>query len=302
MGGRKTAILPAAMALPELLMVLLSALLHASWSAAIKGTRSPLAFNMVQTAAMTLVALCVLPFIELAEVPTDSWLLVGAAGVVHGLYLWFLSASLERADLSLAYPIIRSTPAFLPFVAVPLLGDSLTPMGVAGIAIVVLGIWLVHGRGGWRAVARMPGVGFAWLTLAATVGYALTDKAGVAGLAGWDGPLPASLVWYALLSLALPFVFFPIAWRNVDREELRHSIRNDGLRVIGAVIIGVIGYGLILEAYRTAPASYVVAVRQLSVLFAVGIAVFFLGEKPGGRRVAGAAATVAGVALIAWGG
>ena len=97
-------------------------------------------------------------------------------------------------------------------------------------------------------------------------------------------------------------MFFPIAWRHVDRDELRRSFRNDGVRVLGAVLIGVVGYGLILEAYRTAPASYVVAVRQLSVLFAVGIAVFFLGEKPGGRRIAGAAATVAGVALIAWGG
>lgn len=290
------------MSVPEILMVLVSALLHASWSAAIKGTRSPLAFNMVQTAAMTLLGLVALPFIELAEIPTGNWLLVGAAGIAHGLYLWFLSASLERADLSLAYPIIRSTPAFLPFVAVPLLGDRLTPTGVAGIAVVVVGIWLVHARGGLRAVSRLPGVGFAWLTLAATVGYALTDKAGVAGLADWNGTLPASLVWFTLVTLALPVVFFPIAWRHVDRDELRRSFRNDGLRVLGAVVIGVVGYGLILEAYRTAPASYVVAVRQLSVLFAMGIAVFFLGEKPGGRRVAGATATVAGVALIAWGG
>ena len=53
----------------------------------------------------------------------------------------------------------------------------------------------------------------------------------------------------------------------------------------------------------TAPASYVVAVRQTSVLFAVVLGVAVLRERPGRPRVVGAAATVLGVALIArWGG
>ena len=58
-------------------------------------------------------------------------------------------------------------------------------------------------------------------------------------------------------------------------------------------------YSLILEAFRTAPASYVVAVRQLSVLFAVLLSAVWLKERPGPRRVLGAAATVLGVLLIA---
>ena len=55
---------------------------------------------------------------------------------------------------------------------------------------------------------------------------------------------------------------------------------------------------LILEAMRTAPVSYVVAVRQSSVLFAVALGVFFLRERPGRVRVIGILATLAGVALI----
>jgi drug/metabolite transporter (DMT)-like permease len=46
----------------------------------------------------------------------------------------------------------------------------------------------------------------------------------------------------------------------------------------------------------------VVAVRQTSVLFAAWIGVAFLGERPDRGRLAGAAATVAGVALIGVGG
>ena len=49
-----------------------------------------------------------------------------------------------------------------------------------------------------------------------------------------------------------------------------------------------------------APVSYVVAVRQTSVLFALVLGTLWLGERPGWSRVLGGAATVAGVALIAW--
>jgi drug/metabolite transporter (DMT)-like permease len=82
-------------------------------------------------------------------------------------------------------------------------------------------------------------------------------------------------------------------------DALRESWRRERGRAALAVAIGLVGYGLILEAYRRAPASYVVSVRQASVLFAVAISARYLGERPSRARVVGALATVAGVALIA---
>ena len=186
-----------------------------------------------------------------------------------------------------------------------MLGDALTPLGVVGIAVVVGGVWLVHGgEGGVRAALRTPGVGWAWLTLFSTVGYSLADKAGVSLLSNdaWSGPLPPALGWFALSGIVFPLLFLPIAAHEVPRDVLRASFRRDWPRAAGAVAMSFVGYGSILYAYQTAPASYVVAVRQMSVLFAVGIAMFFLGERPSARRIAGSAATVSGVALIAWGG
>jgi drug/metabolite transporter (DMT)-like permease len=62
------------------------------------------------------------------------------------------------------------------------------------------------------------------------------------------------------------------------------------------------GYALVLAAMQTAPVSYVVAGRQTSVLFALVMGVLWLGETPGRPRMWGAAATVLGVALIAFAG
>ena len=285
-------------------MVLASALLHAIWSATIKGTRSPAAFNAVQVMTQFAISLALLPFWSPSDLGAAAWLFLAITGLAHGLYFWFLGNAFERVDLTLAYPIIRSTPAFLPLIAVPLLGETLTGVGVVGIAVVVGGIWLVHAEGGLRRAFATPGIGYAWLTLAVGVAYSFADKGGVSALASgeWTAPLPPALAWFSASGLVAPLVYWPIAWKRLPREDLTWAFRNDVPRAFGASFASLVGYGLILHAYTTAPASYVVAVRQMSVLFAVAIAVVFLGERPSPRRIAGAAATVAGVALIAWGG
>jgi len=285
-------------------LVLVSAFLHAAWSASIKGSRSPLAFNVTQT-------LVTLPFAALGLLSVDRetfspQLLAWAAGtgVSHGLYLYWLSRALARADLTLAYPIVRSTPALLPLLAVPVLGEIPSPLGALGITVVVAGVWLVHGAGLSAETLTAPALRYAWLTLLATVGYSLSDKAAMAALdaGGVETALPTALVWFCVLSIGGSAVFLPLALRELPRSELRRSLRQEPRRAAVAVVVSLAGYGLILEAFRLAPASYVVAVRQSSVLFAAWIGVAFLGERPDRRRLAGAAATVAGVGLIGFGG
>ena len=289
----------------ELAMVLLSALLHAAWSASIKGSESPLAFNLLQLGAGGVGLLLILPFFVLAEIPGRVWLLLGITGSVHALYVFLMSRAYEEADLSLVYPVIRSTPALLPFVAVPWLGEAITWVGGVGIAVVVAGIWVLHlePRRGRRALLA-PGLGLAWLALFTTVAYSLLDKRAMELLsaAAWSGPAPRSLVFFFLLAATHGLFFAPLALSRIGAPELAASWRHGLWRPTAALVASALGYGLILEAYRTAPASYVVAVRQTSVLFAVALAALFLAERPDRRRVLGAGATVVGVALIALGG
>jgi drug/metabolite transporter (DMT)-like permease len=287
-----------------LALVLLSALLHAAWSASIKSSTSPLAFNVMQTLVAVPVSLLGLTLFDFANLSGAAlgWLL--GTSVAHGLYYYWLSRALEHADLTLAYPIIRSTPALLPLLAVPILGEIPSPLGALGIAVVVAGVWAVYGGRLSRATLTAPELRFAWLTLAGTVGYSLADKAGMSALGAhaWQGPLPPSLAWFCLISLGCTPLFLGLTARRVPFQELRLALRRDLGRASLAFAGSLAGYALILEAYRSAPASYVVAVRQTSVLFAVVIAMLFLRERPSRPRVLGALTTVCGVALIAWAG
>jgi drug/metabolite transporter (DMT)-like permease len=145
-----------------------------------------------------------------------------------------------------------------------------------------------------------PALRFAYLTLAATVAYSLVDKRAMALLDAnpWHGPAPRAVVYYALLCFSyLPF-FYLFSRRSLDLASLRTTARARPIAVLSVVFASFVSYTLILQALRTAPVSYVVATRQLSVVFAVSLAMLWLRERPSRARVFGAALTVAGVAVI----
>lgn len=309
----------------DLALVLASALLHALWSLAIKGSESPLGFNLLQLVPTAILA-CALPWlVPLGDVPAPVWGLAAATGVAHGLYMYWLSQALAAGELSVVYPIARSAPAFLPLVAVPLLGETVSATGALGIAVVVAGMLAVQADASaplgaraasrsrassiepgvaaldWRRLLVAPGAGFAWLALAASLGYSLSDKMAMARLAAqpWTGAVPPAVFWYIVLCTSGMLVFAPLALRQVPLRVLAAQARREGRMALVAAAVGFVGYGLILHALQTAPVSYVVAARQASVLFAVALGALRLRERPTRLRLAGALATVVGVALVA---
>jgi len=114
----------------------------------------------------------------------------------------------------------------------------------------------------------------------------------------WTGPAPRAVAYYVLLCVSyLPF-FYAFSRRRLDVATLRATARQRPFAILSVVLASFVSYTLILQALRTAPVSYVVATRQLSVVFAVSLALLWLRERPSRARLVGAALTVAGVATI----
>jgi drug/metabolite transporter (DMT)-like permease len=289
------------MPLGALALVLLSAFLHAAWNVAAKGSGAPAQF--VFLADLTALALLVPAFFffRLSDLTPEVWWMVLATGAIHGVYAWSLTRAYESGDLTLVYPISRSTPAFVPFLAVPFLGERLSVAGVVGIVLVMAGVWLVSTNAQLAGRSLLtPELRFAYLTLAATVAYSLVDKRAMALLDAnpWTGPAPRAVAYYVLLCVSyLPF-FYLFSRRRLDGASLVATARRRPLAILSVVVASFVSYTLILQALRTAPVSYVVATRQLSVVFAVGLALLWLRERPSRARLMGAALTVAGVATI----
>lgn len=290
------------MSTAALSLVLVSALLHAIWTASIKESREPLGFNLLQTLPFVPLALAIAAAVDLTAVPPRAWACLIASCGIHAAYVFWMARALERTELSVAYPIMRSAPAFLPLLAVPLLGESVSARGAAGIAIVVAGMWLVN-TGGRTSLSRLfaAGTGFAYLTLFATVAYSLSDKAGMASLsaADWASPVPRSLVYFVLLGVGHGALVAPFVLHRVGGRALRAQARTEWRRILFAALLTTGSYTLILEALRHAPVSYVAAARQSSVLFALLLGALWFHETAGPARMAGALLTVAGVVLVA---
>ncbi len=284
-------------------LVLVSALLHATWNAATRSSRNPTAFLLVMEVASLAFAIPVWLFgFRLHDVPAAVWPFLLGTALSHACYAFWLTRAYAHGELSLVYPIARSTPAFVPLLAVPLLGERISATGALGIALVVTGMWAVQSGGRLELGAfTTRAASFAYLTLAATVAYSVLDKRAmdVLSAASWHGPLPPGVAYMAMFQPVYLALFVPLALRSASSREVLAVARAEGrLAALGA-IVAVLSYVLILEAFRLAPVSYVVAVRQLSVLFALAISVWVLRERPNGARTLGAAATVLGVALIA---
>ena len=258
--------------------VLLGAALHATWNAIVKGGTDPLLSTVFVAAGSGAVALLALPFLPLPA--PASWPFIACSALVQVVYFALVAGTYRRADMSLAYPLMRGTaPVIVAAVGAVWLGERLSPGALAGIALVcsgVLGMALAARRRASRA-----GMALALANAGVIATYTLIDGAGVR----LSGAPVAYAMWLFLLN-ALPLVGWALVARGPAlRRYARGNLRNG---LIGGV--GNLGsYGLALWAMTGAPVAVVAALRETSIVFAIAIAGLFLGERITGGRMAAAA-------------
>ncbi len=129
------------------MLVLASAVLHASWNALLKGgidrLRSATAMA-VGAGAVSAVVACLLPAPRAA-----SWGCVGLSAALYVVYNLLLVTAYRHGDLGVSYPVARgSSPLLVAMGAAVAAGEELTPPSLAGIALISLGIAALAIEGG----------------------------------------------------------------------------------------------------------------------------------------------------------
>ena len=280
------------------LLVIVSAVSHACWNMLAKGGSDKEAFMWLMSFTSLFTVLPVfwvlLPDwgLPLAAVP---YLVV--SGVAEALYFLSLGRAYELGDLSVVYPLARSSPLFLFVLAVVFLGEEVSLWGVAGILLVVLGVYTIHLEG--LAIGdllrpikslRSQASQFALLTALCTSIYSLVDKLGVTAVA----PL-AYAFWLDVFVIAFltPVVLWKWGWGAVAAEW-----RGSSVKVVISGFLMRFGYILVLLAMALAQVSYILAVRQLSVVLGVVFGVGLLGERYGKVRLLSSIIIFTGVLVL----
>ena len=266
------------------LMMIASGAAHAVVNAILKAGRDKMSSRALIDGFS---ALIVLPFAFFLPLPQGAWGWLAASWATHLVYLVCLIKAFERADMTVAYPISRGiAPALAAVVAVLVFSEPVSWITAAGIGGVSLGVMVV-GLG--RQVDRRA-LGWAVATGVCIAGYTVLDAQGVRA-----APSALSYIAWIYLTLGGGIGLLFALWRGPKFLLAARAEWKPGL-IAGA--LSIVTYGLALYAYRLGDTPRLAALRETSILFAVGIAVIFLRERMTGGRIAGTAAIAGGAALL----
>ncbi len=281
------------MPLTVMVVVLLAALLHASWNFLVKRTEDKHLSMSAVVVGHTPFAAVVLLWAPLPAFESLPFVIAGA--VLHTGYQLFLLYSYRIGDLSQVYPLARGVaPLMVACVSVLFLGVHLSGFEGAAIAVIAAGIMslaLVRRsdgvRNGRAAVLAIVTGGF-------IASYSLVDGLGAreAGTAlGFYGSLS---ILNAILFVAVMRVVRPGIVKTMLRRHVRLALSGGGASFTA--------YALVVWSFTLAPIALVTALRETSIIFALLLGVFALKERLDVVKLGATMLTLLGVGMLRLGG
>jgi len=270
-------------------IVLLAALLHATWNFLVKSTDDKyLSMSAVVIGHAPFAVLGIL-FSPLPSPESLPYILVGS--LLHVGYQLFLLASYRLGDLSQVYPLARGiAPLIVTVVSVAYLGVRLSSFECAGIIIIAAGISslsLVRRTDHRRSYHA---VFFSLMTGGFIAAYSLIDGIG-ARQAG------TALGFYGCLSLINALVF-AVIMRFLRPGTIKEVFgRNGRLALLGGGA-SFFAYALVIWAFTRAPIALVTALRETSIIFAMLLGIFVLKERFGPVKVIATCCILLGMVLL----
>lgn len=277
------------MPLDVLLVVLLSAWLHAGWNALVRSATDKYLSTLLIVWGAGAIALLLLPLLP-APAPR-SWPYLAASALIHVVYFTLVASSYRHADLSLAYPVMRGTaPALTAIAAALVLQETPSPAGWAGIALICSGVLLLAGAAWRTGVIRPAALWFALGNAVVIAAYTLVDGQGTR----LSGHAFSYTGWLFLLTALL---MLGMTLARQGRAMLRPAVRAWRTGLLGGA--GTLAaYGLVLWAMTHAPIASVAALRETSIVFAALIGVLLLGERMSRLRLLAVLWVCAGAVVI----
>jgi len=278
---------------PVVLIVLVGALLHASWNALIKGGSD----KALDTALIHVLGVAVaIPLVATFGFPAaQAWPYVLASLVIHIGYYIALVGAYRHGELGLTYPIMRGlAPLLVACASATLIGESLRLLAWIGVAAVSVGVVAV-GLSRSTATGGHPGkaLRYALANAAIIALYTVVDGLGVRASGN-----AVAYVSTLFLFDGIPYFLLVLYQRRGSHAAMFTYLRGRWPIALLGSMASLGSYGIALWAMTKAPVATVAALRETSVLFAAVIGAIWLKEGFGAQRAAGTALIVAGVMTL----
>ncbi len=281
-------------------LVILSAFFHSVWNLLAKRSGDPLAF-IFSFHLVSIVVYFVPAMIALHRypIPASGWPFLLISTVFEIGYYLSLAEAYRHGALALTYPLARGTGLLLvATLAVPIYGEHPSTAGAFGIAAIFSALAIIgfdsfrfQRRAGQRASLR--GILFALAAGCGIASYSLVDKTGVSHV------YPLVYVYFIFVLAAMGLAPYVLSRRRQSLIK-EWQVNRRSLLIGGVLPLGV--YLIVLAALRLSNVSYVVPLREVSILFGTILGVVVLHERLRRWQSFASVLIVAGVLAIALGG
>ncbi|MDD1014099.1 EamA family transporter [Pseudomonas rubra] len=270
-------------------LVLVAALLHATWNTLIKFSGERLLVIASMDVVALVFAVAMVAFVEVPPAEVWPWML--ASALFELFYRFLLIQAYRVGDLGLVYPLMRGlSPLVVLALTLTFAGEALSSQQIIGILLIPCGMacLLWHGGGG----DRLP---WSMLPVVALIGLCIGCYTWLDGQAIrlWSHPLDY-LVWLTLVS-AWPFPLLAGLARRAPFILFWRLQWRLGLAVGFCVLFS---YALVLWAMQLGSVAEAAALREVSVILVVLFGMRYLKEPFGGPRLLACVVVLIGMLIM----
>lgn len=257
-------------------LVLVAALLHATWNTLIKFSGERLLVTACMDSVALLFVVVAVGFVSLP--PLDIWPWIAASALFELLYRYLLIQAYRVGDLGLVYPLMRGlSPLVVLVLTLVFAGEVLSTQQILGILLIPFGMVCLLWQGGGGD--RLP---WSMLPVVLLIGLCIGCYTFLDGqaLRRWAHPLDY-LVWLTLVS-AWPFPLLALVRKRAAFNLFWRTQWRLGLSVGLCVLLS---YALVLWAMQLGSIAEAAALREVSVILVVLFGMRYLKEPFGRPRL-----------------
>lgn len=271
-------------------LVILSAMLHATWNYVAKqqaGNYSVIYLSFLFSSVVTV--LLSIPYLDTIEYTSTTVLLLVLSGVLHAVYGFVLTFTYNNGDISTLYPIVRGSGiAGSVMLSLVILHETFTSVSGLGVCLVIGGIAILSYRRN-RVATSPKGIFLALVCGAFIMSYTILDKVLVDGI----HPIPV----LAASQIISTFLFMPYVLTE-RKQELIMTFKTLLKPTLIISVVATSSYLIILYAMQLAPIGRIVAVREASVVFGAMAGYILLKETFSKTRLIGVIIVMIGIILV----
>ena len=268
------------------ILILVSALCHAVWSAIIKSSKNPLSLMGITS---VLEVTIFLPLTFTGPFQTlEVWYFLIETVIIHVIYRLNVIYSYRYGDLSYIYPISRGRSClFVAIISILFLSSDISVAGFVGILIVCIGLFLISYSKNLSFNFR--GFALAISTAILITAYTLVDGVGVR--LSENG---FSYIYWLFTLNGIPLLIIGLISKDGLRKRETYTFRSG----IAAGVFATSSYAIVVWSMQFIEIAYVSSIREISIVFAAIIGMLFLFEKNAKSRIIPSILIVSGISVV----